>query len=170
MRILVELWELIIDNKNLSEQQLKLFMKYNNNLKVFNSFNNGKLIEFFIKKPILILGLYKKFNLQEFIDICCKNPYVLKLVFTYHSLYNFYSKGINEIIKIVVEKNVKGFKYLPKSFRSMQSNKEMVLKVIEKDSEMIKNVCDLTFALFKKLCKKNKQLKQFEKALCFKKE
>ncbi|KAL9649304.1 hypothetical protein ABK040_011440 [Willaertia magna] len=84
--------ELIINNKNnkksgISNQQLKLFAE--NNITIFNNFCNDKLIEFIIKRPILILSLYNKFNFDELIEICCKNPFVLKYLIDYPYLLKY---------------------------------------------------------------------------------
>ncbi|KAL9645003.1 hypothetical protein ABK040_004496 [Willaertia magna] len=156
--------ELIIDNKNLSEQQLKFFITNYNY--IFREFDNNKLMEFVIKRPILILEFHKELGRKEIIEICCKNPYILKLLF----VYNNFKINPEDFIQPVIENNIQAFKYLPKKYRSIQLNKEMVLKVIERESKMIKFVCDLTFTLFEELCEMNEKLIVFKKHLCFKKE
>ncbi|KAL9646781.1 hypothetical protein ABK040_001203 [Willaertia magna] len=162
--------DLIINNKNnkkggISNQQLKLFA--GSNVTIFDNFNNVKLIEFITKRPILIFSLYNKFNFDELIEICCKNPFVLKYLMDYPYYLNF---DKNNFVKLVLEKNVKAFKVLSKEYRSIKLNKETVTNIIVKDFEMIKYVCDLTLQLFEELYNKNEQIKIFKNKLLFKKE
>ncbi|KAL9652751.1 hypothetical protein ABK040_010784 [Willaertia magna] len=148
-------------NSKISKQSLNNYLY--TNLNIFDYVPKDILKQYILEKNFLITHLYNKFTKDEIIEMCSSKIFILKTLYKFNNYLN--KNDISDIVK----KNVKVFKVLPREYRSILSSRTLVEYVIEKDSEMINYVSNLTENEFNNLVKKNEDLNRVKGKLLFKK-